>query len=99
MAKTRQEITEDLVFVSGMLIYLQERLDELANYNQFYKRDLKMNAKRLQESIDKPLNVLFEQADGMDVDQANMLADLIEDAMNQTREYYKQKVIDGNKQA
>lgn len=58
----RYLITKKILFLTGLTMYLIEKIEEIEKYNNIYRGKLKRTAKMFLEELEKPLNVIYEGA-------------------------------------
>jgi len=55
-------ITKKILFLTGLTMYLIEKIEEIENHNKIYTGKLKRTAKMFLAELEKPLNVIYEGA-------------------------------------
>lgn len=86
----RYEVTKKILFLSGVTMYLIEKIEEIENYNTVYNKKLKQVGKNFLCELDKKIDRVYFQADQVATDQGNNLNDEINHVLESLRlEYSK----------
>jgi len=84
----KRELINRITFLTGVLTYLVEDLDDLKNYPTIYQHEFKRNVNNLIKDIDTKLKFIFD-GESIEVKQQGMyLSDTVYNALKKARKEY-----------
>ncbi len=91
------DITKRIIFLSAIVAYLIEMIEEIEGHNNIFNKTLKMVGKRFLSLLDGVLNVIYNGADEEATKQGNDVVREVAEILDKTFISYSDLIDEENK--